>query len=189
MKAKGILLHDSILIHVLRFNPQRGRSWGISFDKFIIKQHQRFSRSKAWGHINKAWKTMVEGTYQTPLPPEPSWNCFTQTFWLSSEVEFVDNGVPYARVDELYCKGFHCVDHIWDSENCIFLSWDAMQVKIYPYSNGGGGLDHPRENSNVKLPKARRVLGWVTFLALEFWCILPPMIHPILGGEGGGASR
>jgi hypothetical protein len=40
-------------------------------------------------------------------------------------------------------------------------------------------------NSEVKPPKAGIVLRWVTFLALDFQCTLPPMVHPfIVGGSG-----
>ena len=35
-------------------------------------------------------------------------------------------------------------------------------------------------NSEVKLPKAGILLGWVTFLALDFQCTLPPLVHPII---------
>ena len=38
------------------------------------------------------------------------------------------------------------------------------------------------ETLEVKLPKARIVLNWVTLLALDFQCTLPPMVHPILSG-------
>ena len=38
----------------------------------------------------------------------------------------------------------------------------------------------------VKLPKAIIVLRWVTFLALDFWCTLPPMVHPIIVEESRG---
>ena len=34
-------------------------------------------------------------------------------------------------------------------------------------------------NCEVELPKAKIVLGWVTFLALDFWGTLPPIVvHP-----------
>ena len=36
------------------FNPQRGRSWGVSLDWYTNKQHQGFAGSKIWGHISKA---------------------------------------------------------------------------------------------------------------------------------------
>ena len=29
------------------------------------------------------------------------------------------------------------------------------------------------------------VLGWVTFLALVFWCTLSPIFHPIIEGDLG----
>ena len=34
----------------------------------------------------------------------------------------------------------------------------------------------------VKLLKAKIILGWVTFLTLDFQCALPLMIHPIIVG-------
>ena len=49
-----------------RFDPQRGRSWGVSLDWFTSKNHQGVTGSKIWGHIEKAWKVMVNGLY--PLP-------------------------------------------------------------------------------------------------------------------------
>ena len=48
-----------------------------------------------------------------------------------------------------------------------------------------GGL-HPRAhpgfhgNYEVKPPKAGIALGWVTFLAFDFWCALLPIVHPII---------
>ena len=49
-----------------RFNPQRGRRWGVSLDWFTNKQHIGVAGSKVWGHINKAWKVIVKSTYQLP---------------------------------------------------------------------------------------------------------------------------
>ena len=40
-------------------------------------------------------------------------------------------------------------------------------------------------NSDVKPPKAKVVFRWVIFLALDFRCILPPMVHPIIVGVSG----
>jgi hypothetical protein len=43
-----------------RFNPQRGRSWGVDLKWFTSKLHQGFSGSKVWGHISKAWKYIAK---------------------------------------------------------------------------------------------------------------------------------
>ena len=34
-------------------------------------------------------------------------------------------------------------------------------------------------------PKASILLGWVTILALDYRCTLPPMVHPIIVGYLG----
>ena len=47
-----------------RFNPQRGRSWGLSLDWFTSKNHQGFTDSSIWGHIGKTWKVMVKRLYE-----------------------------------------------------------------------------------------------------------------------------
>ena len=39
--------------------------------------------------------------------------------------------------------------------------------------------------SKVKLPEIEIGLGWVTFLALDFSCTLPIMVHPIIMGVFG----
>ena len=49
-------------------------------DWFTIQQHQELYGSKVWGHIDKAYKTMVRGTYQLSPYVMTSLNCFTQTF-------------------------------------------------------------------------------------------------------------
>lgn len=49
---------------LIRFNPQRGWSWGVRFDWFTCKQYQGLPGSKVWGHISKTWKNMVKGMYQ-----------------------------------------------------------------------------------------------------------------------------
>ena len=41
------------------------------------------------------------------------------------------------------------------------------------------------KTSKVKLPEVEIVLGWVTFLALDFSCTLPIMVHPIIMGVFG----
>ena len=35
---------------------------------------------------------------------------------------------------------------------------------------------------DVKPPKAEIIAGWVTVLALDLWCTLSSMVHPIIGG-------
>ena len=49
-----------------RFNPQRGRNWGINLNWFTSKQHQGYFGSKVWGHISKAWKIMKKAMYDPP---------------------------------------------------------------------------------------------------------------------------
>ena len=34
----------------------------------------------------------------------------------------------------------------------------------------------------VKPPKAGIVLRWMTSLALDFWCTLPPIVRPLMVG-------
>ena len=37
-------------------------------------------------------------------------------------------------------------------------------------------------NSEFKLPKARILLGWLNFPTCDFWCTVPPIVHPIIVG-------
>lgn len=62
-----------------RFNPQRGRSWGLNLDWFTNKQHQGFSGSKVWSHVGKAWNVMVKGLYQ--LPPHTRMELLHSNIW------------------------------------------------------------------------------------------------------------
>jgi hypothetical protein len=59
-------LQRMLRYRLARFKPHRGRSWGVSLDRYTNKQHQGFPGSKVWGYINNAWKAMVKGVYQPP---------------------------------------------------------------------------------------------------------------------------
>ena len=105
-----------------RCNPQRGRKWGVSLDCFTNKQHQGFPGSKIWGHISRAWKIMVRGTYQ--LPPRSRMELLHSNIWWSEGVELLEKGIlEYARGLHLYCEGIRCIDDVWDSSEQEFLSW------------------------------------------------------------------
>ena len=54
--------------------------------------------------------------------------------------------------------------------NTLQVSKGSLKPRPSPISQG---------NPEIKLPKARIVLGWVTFLPLDFWFTLPPMFYPI----------
>ena len=43
------------------------------------------------------------------------------------------------------------------------------------------GLESHR-NFELTLPKVEIIINWVTFLARDFQCTLPPMIRPIIEG-------
>ena len=111
-----------------RFNPQRGRRWGVSLDWFTSRQYQGFPGSKIWGHISKAWKIMVRGTYQ--LPPRTRMELLHLNIWWSEGVELLEKGIDYARGLHLYCKGIRCVDDVWDSSEQEFFTWEREQWKF-----------------------------------------------------------
>ena len=52
-----------------------------------------------------------------------------------------------------------------------FILWGWLKSKVLTGTHG---------NSKINPPKARIILGWETFLALDLWCTLPPMFHPII---------
>lgn len=111
-----------------RFNPQRGKSSGTSLEWFTCKQHVGFTGSKVWGHISKVWKVMVKGIYQ--LPPRTRMELLHSNIWWSDGVELIGNGFTYSKGLELYCKGIHCVNDVWDSEQQIFLTWDRTKEEF-----------------------------------------------------------
>ena len=96
-----------------RFKPKQGRSWGVDLEWFTCKQHQGVSGSKVWGHIGKAWKRMVNNTYQ--LPPRTRMELLHSNIWWSDGVELLKKGFSYSRGLELYRKGIRKVDDVWDS--------------------------------------------------------------------------
>lgn len=110
------------------YSPQRGKSWGTGLDWFTCKQHVRFTGSKVWGHISKAWKVIVKGIYQ--LPPRTRMGLLHSNIWWSDRVELIGNGFTYSKSLELYRKGIHCVDDVWDSEQQNFLTWDRAKEEF-----------------------------------------------------------
>ena len=86
-----------------QFNPQSGKSWGVSLEWFTCKQHTRFAGSKVWGYISKAWKVMVKGIYQ--LPPHTRMELLHSNIWWSDGVELFKNGFIYGKGFKLYYKG------------------------------------------------------------------------------------
>ena len=111
-----------------RFNPQRGKSWGVSLDWFTCKNHIGVAGSKVWGHISKAWKVMAKGIYQ--LPPRTRMELLHSNIWWSDGVELINNGFEYARGLELYRKGIKCIDDTWDSEQRNFITWEEAKDKF-----------------------------------------------------------
>lgn len=95
---------------------------------FTNRQHQGFSGSKIWGHISKAWKAMVKGTYQ--LPPRTKMELLHSNIWWSEGVDLLNKGIDYAKCMHLYRKGIRCVDDVWDSTQHEFLSWESAQGKF-----------------------------------------------------------
>lgn len=94
-----------------RFNPQRGRSWGVGLDWFTCKQHQGFPGSKVWGHISKAWRRMVKGMYQ--IPPRTRMELLHSNLWWSDGVDLLKKGFTYLEGLEWHRKGIQIVDDIW----------------------------------------------------------------------------
>ena len=72
------------------------------------------------------------------------------------------------------CKVSHLssmyVSHFLHSIHNKSISKDGLTPRPSPISHG---------DPEIKLPKARIVLGWVTLLPLDFWCTLPPMFYPV----------
>ena len=111
-----------------RFNPQRGRSWGVSLDWFTIKTRQGFQGSKIWGHISKAWRLMVKGVYQ--VSPCTRAELHNSNLWWSEGVEMLKKGFTYDKGLQLYRRGLRCVDDIWDTTEQNFLSWEEAKRKF-----------------------------------------------------------
>ena len=72
------------------------------------------------------------------------------------------------------CKVSHLssmyVSHFLHSIHNKSISKDGLTPRPSPISHG---------DPEIKLPKARIVLGWVTLLPLDFRCTLPPMFYPV----------
>ena len=111
-----------------RFNPQRGRSWGVGLDWFTCKQHQGFPESKVWGHISKAWRRMVKGMYQ--IPPWTRMELLHSNLWWSDGVDLLKKGFTYLEGLEWHRKGIQVVDDIWDSGSKDFITWGDGQARF-----------------------------------------------------------
>ena len=111
-----------------RFNPQRGKSWGVDLEWFTCKKHQGFSGSKVWGHINKAWKNLAKSIYQ--LPPRTRMELLHSNIWWSDGMELLKEGFSYSRGLELYRKGIRRIDDVWNSNRKDFLTWEVAQHKF-----------------------------------------------------------
>ena len=111
-----------------RFKPQRGNSWGVSLDWFTSKKHQGFPGSPIWGHIGKAWKTMVRGLYQ--IPPRSRMEVLNSNIWWTVGVELLNQGFTHQRGIYFYQKGIRSVDDMWDSNSQDFLTWEGAQDKF-----------------------------------------------------------
>lgn len=115
-----------LLYRFSMFNLQRGRSWGTNLNWFTNKVHIGFLGSKVWGHIGKACKFMVKGTYQ--LLPRTLIELLHSNIWWSHSLQLIDNGFFYARAYELNWKGIQCVNDIRDIELCTFNLWHETQL-------------------------------------------------------------
>lgn len=82
-------LQLTLRYRLAQFNPKRGRKWGVNLECFTSKNHKGFLVSKVWGHINKAWKSMVKGTYQ--LPPCTLSGLLHSNVWWSVGLDLIDN--------------------------------------------------------------------------------------------------
>jgi hypothetical protein len=107
IKPEESNLQFILTYRLVRFNPQRGRTWGVDLEWFTSKLLQGFPGSKVWGHISKAWKGMAKRIYQ--LPPCSRMELFHSNIWWSDGVELLKNGFTYPRGLELYRKGIRCV--------------------------------------------------------------------------------
>ena len=65
-------------------------------DWFTIRQHQGFPGSRIWGHVSKAWKVMVKGTYQLP-PPRTKIELLHSNIWWSEGVDLLNKGIDYDK--------------------------------------------------------------------------------------------
>ena len=111
-----------------RFNPQSGRRWEVSLDWFTCRKHQGFAGSKVWGHICKAWKVMVNGTYQ--LPPRTKMELLQSNIWWSNGVDLLNKGIDYSKCLHLYRQGIRCVDDVWDCTEQEFHTWERAKGKF-----------------------------------------------------------
>ena len=112
-----------------RYNPQEGRSWGVSLDWFTNKLHQGFTGSRIWSHIGKAWKSMVEGIYQ--ILPRTRWELLHSNIWWSEGLKLISKGFDHDRGRQLYRHGVPRVEDIWDDSHQNFLTWEQAQSKFH----------------------------------------------------------
>ena len=111
-----------------RFSPNKGRKWGVSLDWFTVKLHQGFTGSKVWGHIGKAWKTMVKNLYQ--IPPRTRNELTHSNIWWTEGLQLIDNGFPYEQARQFYRNGIQRVGDIWDDTQQEFFTWEEAQSKF-----------------------------------------------------------
>lgn len=95
MKPGESNLQLMLRYRLARFKPQRGRSWGASLDWFTNKAHQGVAGSKSWGHIGKAWKTMVKGIFQ--IPPRTRIELLHPNIWWSNGLDIINQGFSYSK--------------------------------------------------------------------------------------------
>lgn len=164
MEPRESNLQIMLRYRLARFNPKRGRSWGVSLDWFMSKQHQGYSGSKVWGHISKAWKTMVKGMYQ--LSPRSLIELIHANIWWSG-LNLIKEDFSFEKAYELYRKGIRCVDDIWDSEGQAWTAWEDAKGKFHMRDEDQG--DWNKLTSKIS-SKWSHILGqYPEFTAIGQW--------------------
>ena len=113
-----------------RYNPQRGRSWGVSLYWFTSKQHIGVLGSKVWSHIGKVWRIMVKGTYQ--LPPRNNMELLHSNIWWSEGWNFSKMNLPMLKVWNYIAK----VSNVWMTRG-VHLHLRYVYTCENPLFNGG----------------------------------------------------
>lgn len=81
-----------------------------------------------WGHIGKAWKSMVKEFYQ--ILPRTRIDLLHLNIWWLEGLQLINNGFTYEQGRLLYCKGIQRVEDIWDDNQQDFLTWEQIQRKF-----------------------------------------------------------